>query len=327
MTKALENLQAKAAIWVDQMAGMMALADRLGHPRPDLSVYQRQIFDLYSQELELSKVMDSSDLVIHADGPAIEDHKAALGVVAHLFSNVERQFKRLALSVLDLGVADRKVAASKLDFRLTGIAPGSLYAGFCIEPPKASELLGTAEENQMMADVKAATLSVTAVPKSVTDKGQLAEELGQWVGDPVVRDSALLAAYHLSPTGRSGIVSIDFINPAEDQVAPSTLDASHRQLLREVTQKNPLIKSRTRHGSFVGNLTSIDLDKSRVDLRGIGAEGFDSIRCILPALTAQKGREILGHRVRISGLYETTPSGRPSLLQVEQIEVVGQMNI
>ena len=327
MTKALEHLQAKAAIWVDQMAGVMALADRLGQPRPDLSAYQRQIFDLYSQELELSKLMDSSDLVIHADGPAIEDHKAALGVVAHLFSNVERQFKRLALSVLDLGVADKKMAASKLDVRLTGIAPGSLYAGFCIEPPKASELLGTTEENQMMAEVKAATLSVTAVPKSVTDKGQLAEELGQWVGDPAVRDSALLAAYHLSPTGRSGIVSIDFINPAEDKVAPSTLDASHRQLLREVTQKNPLIKSRTRHGSFVGNLTSIDLDKSRVDLRGIGAEGFDSIRCILPVLTAQKGREILGHRVRISGLYETTPSGRPSLLQVEQIEVVGQMNI
>lgn len=325
MRNATAQLQSKAAIWVSQMADVIALADSLGKPHPDLKIFEKQIFALYNEELELARLLDSSDIVIHAEGPAIQHHKAALGVVTHLFSNVEKQIKRLAQSVLHLSIADEKRAMSMLDVRLTGIAPGSLYAGFSIEPPEPSELLGTEEQNAMLAAIKTATLSVTEVPANVTDKGHVTEELAQRVTDPAVRDSALLAAYHLSPTGRSGISSIDIFNPDKQGVEPSRLDASHRSLLREVTQKNPMVQSRTKHGSFTGLLTRIDLDKSRVDLRDIGAEGFASIRCILPALTVEKGREILGARVTVTGRYETTPSGRPSLMQVENIRVLRQL--
>jgi hypothetical protein len=325
-TKAADQLNSKVTIWVSQMAGMIALADRLGKPLPDLSSYQKQILELYRSEFELAKLLDTSDMVVHVNGPSIYHDQADLGTVTHLFSNVDKQIRRLAQSVLRLAIDDQKKAMSMLDVRLTGIAPGSLYAGFSIEPPPDNALLGTEEEKIMFAAIKSATLSVTHIPGYIKNDGYVSEALAQEVTDPAVRDSALLAAFHLSPTGRSGISSIDFINPAESKKS-STLDASHRQLLREVTHKNPLIQSRTKQGTFTGLLTKIDLDKSRVDLRDIGAKGFDSIRCILPTLTVEKGRQILGQRVEITGRYETTPLGKPSLLQIEGIKVIEQLSL
>lgn len=325
MITATQQLQGKAAIWIDQMAGLIALADRLGKPRPNLTAYQHQIAQLYGEELELARLLDTSDIIIHANGTAIQNHRADLGAVAFLFSNVEKQIKRLAQSVLHLGFADSKRAMSLLDVRLTGIAPGSIYAGFVIEPPAPSQLLGTIEQNAMMADIRAATLSITSVPQCISDNGHITEDLAQFVTDPAVRDSAILAAYHLSPTGRSGISSIDLIDPKNRSARTATLGASHRQLLREVTHNNPLIQSRQKSGSFTGVLTRIDLDKSRVDLRDIGAVGFNSLRCILPSLTVEKGRQVLGQRVRVTGQYEETLQGKPSLMQVTAIEIVGQL--
>jgi hypothetical protein len=325
MNTAIAQLQSKAAIWIEQMAGVIAFADKLGQPRPSLEAYQNKITQLYNEELELARLFDDSDLIVHANGTAIQNHRAALGAVTSLFANVEKQVKRLAQSVLHLGVADAKKAMSMLDIRLTGIAPGSIYAGFLIEPPSPSKLLGTDEQNAMMLNIKAATLSITNVPQCVTENGHISEELAEFVTDPAVRDSAILAAYHLSPSGRGGISSIDLINPANQSAKITSLGASHRALLREITQKNPLIQSRSKEGTFVGLLTRIDLDKSRVDLRDIGAEGFNSIRCILPALTVAKGREMLGQRVMVRGRYETTPTGRPSLMHINECKVVEQL--
>ncbi len=70
------------------------------------------------------------------------------------------------MSVLHLSLDDTKKAQQMLDIRLTGIAAGSLYAGFLIQPPKSSELLGTNEQNAMMQDIKSATLSIAQVPQN-----------------------------------------------------------------------------------------------------------------------------------------------------------------
>jgi hypothetical protein len=324
MKNARAQLQTKASIWIDQMAGVLALADSLGQPRPNLDLYYRKIASLYEGELELSRLLDTSDIIVHATGSGIQEHQAAVGSVTNLFSNVEKQIKRMAQSVLHLGIHDEKKAIRMLDIRLTGIAPGSLYAGFVIAPPDPSELLGTEEQNAMMGSIKEATLSITSVPQCIDSNGHILEGLSDFVEDPAVRDSAILAAFHLSPTGRSGISSIDLINPSQSTGQFATLNASHRQLLREVSQRNPLIKSKTKSGSFTGILTKIDLDKSRVDLREIGQDGFDSLRCILPTLTVEKGREILGRRVRVTGQYEETSTGRPGLMQVTEIQTIDQ---
>jgi hypothetical protein len=319
---ATEFLQHKTNIWIDQIVSISMLFERNGNPNPNLSAYREKIHQIYSEELELARLLDTSDFIVHANGAAIQHHKAALGVVAHLFANVEKQVKRMAQSVMQTGLSDTKQAMKMLDVRLTGIAPGSLYAGFVIEPPTPSQLLGTDEQNAFMATIKEATLSITNVPSCVKEGHNISEDLAQYVEDPAIRDSAIVAAYNLSPTGRGGISSIDLINPSNRGTKLATLNASHRQLLREVSEQNPLIKSRSKYGTFTGTLTKVDLAKNRVDLRNIGCEGFDFIRCIMPALTLEKGRESLGAIVSVSGMYEASPLGRPSLMQIEDLKII-----
>ncbi len=320
---AIEQLHHKADIWIGQISGWQAFAKQMGKDLGDLSHYYQKVHDLYANELGLCNLLDNSDIIIHASGVSVSSHKPVLRVVSSLFENVEKQLKTLAASALKFGVLDTKKAMSMLDVRLSGIAPGSFYAGFLIEPPQPSKLLGTDEQNALMRTVKDAVISVSLVPQHLDRSADISASLGEQLTEPSLRDSALIAAYHLSPTGRSGISSIDIINPANTQ-GKARLDIAHRTMLREAVNHRPMIQSKTKQGSFTGRLRRIDLDAVRFDLRGIGGDGYDSIRCILPTLTAEKGREILGRRVKVTGRYELSPSGKPSLMQVENIENVEQ---
>ncbi len=76
--------------------------------------------------------------------------------------------------------------------------------------------------------------------------------------------------------------------------------------------------------TFTGQLSRIDLDKNRFDLREVNAQGVKSLRCILPTLTPEKGREILGKQVIVTGRYEQNHNGKPSLMMVYDIKVLEQ---
>ena len=143
---AVDNLHKKAKIWHDQIAGVIALSNKLGQATPDMADYYRQLNDLYSKELELCLLIDSSDLIIHAEGPSTQEHSLKLHTVTNLFDGVDKQIKLLAQSVLRLGMDDIKPAMRHLDIRLNGLAPGSIYAGFSINSLNPSKLIGTNEE-------------------------------------------------------------------------------------------------------------------------------------------------------------------------------------
>lgn len=106
-------------------------------------------------------------------------------------------------------------------------AAGSLYAGFLIQPPKPSELLGTDEQNLIIQDIKSATLSIAQVPQFVNQQGKISEGLSEQVQNPAIRDSAIVVAFHLSPTGKNGITSIDIITPSQ-MALNARLDVTHR---------------------------------------------------------------------------------------------------
>ena len=318
---ARESLRKKASIWFDQMAGVVALSKKLGKPCPDLSIYYDEIDKLYGQELELSRLVDHSDLIFHAEGPSAQNNSFKLQVVTNLFEGIDTQIKHLAQSVLKLGMDDVRPAMRVLDIRLNGLAPGSIYAGFSIKPFEPSSLIGTAEEIALMQSIKAVVVNLSEIPRFITNDG-ISEGLADLVSDPAVRDSSLMAAYKLSPTGRQGIRSLEIINPKTSGEAPTALNPQQRIVLRESLQNQPVIKSKSSYGTFIGQLRTVDLDKTRVDLRGIDAQGIGSLRCILPQLTVEKGREILGKTVQVSGEYEKLPNGKPRLMLIEDIKVI-----
>jgi hypothetical protein len=324
MSNAALELEKKANIWLAQMAGVLAMANELGRPAPDISVYYKKINELYSGELAFANLMDCSDLVFYANGPSIDTYKAKLKTVTSLFENIDKQLRTLAFSVLQTGFEDAKKMLQKIDLRLTGTAPGSLYAGFLVEPPQASELLGTEEQNLLMAGIKLATGRVAEIPNFIDGNVFSKEGLAELFLDPAVRDSAIFAAYKLSPTGKNGIDTLQIINP-KNNFTTKKLVISDRATLKTAIESEPIVKSKSVNGAFEGYLSRIDLDSLRVSLRDTGVNGLTSLRCVLPSLTVEKGREILGQRVRVDGYYEKTITGKPSLMQITKIEVVPRL--
>lgn len=317
----IENLNNKAQIWYDQIGGLIAISTQLGKPNPDLSEYYKQLNKLFSEELELCKLIDSSDLIIHAVGPSAENHSLKLHTVTNLFEGIDTQIKILAKSVLMLGMDDVKPSMKYLDIRLNGLAPGSIYAGFSINPIKSNHLIATVEELNLIDSIRDVVVNLSKIPKFVNETG-ISEELSEILTDPAIRDSSLMAIYKIAPTGRQGIDSLALINPKELGSKPASLNHQDRSILRRSLHETPLIKSKSTHGTFIGQLRTVDLDKTRVDLRNLNVVGLDSLRCILPELTAEKGREILGKTVKVFGEYESALNGKPRLMHVQHIEVL-----
>lgn len=318
---AINNLHKKAQIWYDQIAGIIALSNKVGKPIPDLSEYYDELNKLFGEELELSKLIDNSDLIIHAEGPSAQSNSLKLNAVTNLFEGIDTQIKLLAQSVLRLAMEDVKPAMKHLDIRLNGLAPGSIYAGFSIKPLESSKLIGTAEEIELINSIKNVVVNLSEVPQFVNADG-ISEELSEVLTDPAIRDSSLMAAYKMSPTGRQGIDSIQLINPKDSGSRPSSLNIQDRAVLRRSLHETPVIKSKSSYGTFIGQLRTVDLDKTRVDLRNLNIDGIDSLRCILPELTAEKGREILGRTVKVAGEYEKSINGKPRLMHIQSIEVI-----
>lgn len=284
----------------------------------DKSPYFALLQKLYEEEYPLARLIGTSDLIFHAEGPAAEETLPQLSVVSWLFNGVDKQIKTLAKSVLHLSLNDERGALKALDIRLTGMAPGSIYAGFAINRLRPSLLLGTDEEETAIESVRDVVTSLALIPEYVTDNS-VSEALATLMPDPAIRDTTLMAAYHLAPTGKNGIHTLEITSPAR-ATKPASLDMNDRIVLRETVVKRPMLSRRQKTGSFIGQLRGIDLDKTRVDLRNVG-DGIGTLRCVLP-LTLDKARSILGKTVKVTGQYEAGPNGKPRLMQVEHIDVL-----
>lgn len=318
----LIDIHRKAHLVHSQIESAQKILTETGQADPsivlsDNSPYFRLLERLYEEEYPLARLIGSSDLIVHAEGPAAEERLPQLSIVSWLFGGIDKQIRMLAKSVLDLSLDDEKGALKALDIRLTGMAPGSIYAGFAINRLRPTPLLGTEEEEAAIQSVRDVVTSLALVPEYVM-ANTVSEALAMVMPDPALRDTALLAAYNLAPTGKNGIHTIEFTSPARD-TKPASLDMNDRVVLRETIVKRPMLSKKQKAGSFIGQLRGLDLDKTRVDLRNV--EGIGTLRCVLP-LTIDKARMILGKTVRVTGKYEEGLNGKPRLMQVEQIDIV-----
>lgn len=318
---ASDTLAQKAKIWHSQIAGLISMAERLGKEVPNLQPYYDQLADLYRSEGALSALQDGADIVVRAQGPAVVGNPLLIDI-NWLFGSVQQQFKGLVTASFSAKTKDATALASQIPVVLTGIAPGSFFAGFKIAsggPEVSVDLLGEETKELIIENARLALDKLTIIPDFVTET-DIDGEIYEQVPDAALRDASLMAAYHLSPTGRRGIHTLQFSRP-NSSTKPAELDTRDRVVLRETVVKKPLIRA-TKSGAFMGVLRGVDLDKTRVMLRDV--DGVGSLRCAVN-LSEERARSLLGKRVIARGKYEENKSGRPSMLMVDSIEQVREL--
>lgn len=315
----VNNVHSRAGVLQQQIAlALRAQTEQGVDMSAFVATYQGLLAELYTDSLPLAQLMDRSDLLFHAEGPGAQHHAAFSHAVAWLCEEVERRIKQLATASLKIVGPAADAAEHDLRVLLNGMAPGSLWAGFSVD--SARRMAGHPELPLMdvapaMATVRAAVRSLPIVARYIGDE-RVSTELMEAIPDPQVRDSSLMAAFHLSPTGRRGIHTLEISAPGSSD-PQSALTNRERTVLRETAVKQPMMR-RALQGSFVGQLREVDLDTRRFQLRGV--PGVGTLRCVLEGLSLDTARRHLGQGAKVTGTYEADAEGRPRMMRVEQLE-------
>lgn len=267
------------------------------------------LYDVIHRSLPLARVMDHSDLVLHAEGPGVKGESPKLSAFNWMAGTAESAIRRLSSSLFDLFERDAKRLAKALDLRVTGMAPGSLYMGFAIVPPEAD--LIPLEDEPVFAQIKAAVHQLPTLTEAIEDES-LTQAATEIMPDPAERDAALAALYRLSPTGKRGIHTLDITAPGTKR---GVLSQRERVVLADALRR-PQLANR-KQGMFTGEVREIDLDSRRMHLRNV--PGVGSLRCVLPELDSGMAKHLLGEFARVEGFYEADRSGRPRLMLVDAV--------
>ncbi|QQE86942.1 hypothetical protein [Azotobacter chroococcum] len=301
----VEQVHKRAAVFHDQIVATRQAQIASGVVLADaIEFLQRNLQVLYEEEMPLAKIYDNSDLVFHAEGPTTSSSMPGLHAFNWLCNSAEKQIRVLARSIFELSNNNAKILANKLDLRFSGFAPGSIYAGFTL--PTLPSIMGSDEIEMIHHTLKVAVRQLPAIPEFICDE-TISRGIADLIPDPALRDASLEAVFRLSPTGRAGIHTIDISSPDANQ---SALTVRERVVLREVLAKP--IKASRKFGRFVGEVREIDLDSGRFHLRNI--ESIGTLRCVMPEVTSETGKKLLGNYVMVEGDYESDASGRPRLM-------------
>lgn len=312
----VEQVHGRAGVLLDQMlAWQTAQAQAQVDISGAIAQLRKKLESIYIEEMPLAKILDTSDLVLHAEGPSASSDAPGLHAFNWLCGAAEKQIRTLAKSIFDLSDINSKLFAKRLDLRFSGFAPGSIYAGFSLSP--INSILDSDEPEQIYERLRYAIRQLPTIPEFIGDE-KISEGISELMPDPALRDASLEALFKLSPTGRAGIHTIDISSPDANKNALTNRD---RVVLREALLK-PMTKAK-RFGRFVGEVRAIDLDSSRIMLRSVDAVG--ALRCVIPEDNGDMGKSILGQWVCIEGEYESDASDRPRLLFAHRISPVSTM--
>ncbi len=287
------------ARWADGSGASEAATEMLLLP------YRRLLDEMYERELPLAKLADESDLLLHVRGPAASAPTPRISVVTRLLDGTRDQVTRVAKQLG--GVTSVRVPAA-LDMGLVGLAEGSLYIGFSTGDDEAAELTRKA------VDTIATASELVASDRPV-------EALASELPDPAVRDMAIAAIRHLSPSGHAGITAIDLLGRRVHHRVSLTTE-TRRHARRLMAQPPSAIAPRTLPSTamFVGTVRELDLDASRFEIRNV--EGFPgAVRCA-HELDDLDAKRLVGLRVRVKGRPEYGPRDDVRLLWVDELEIL-----
>lgn len=321
-----ESVELKASIIHDQLAAARGLAARHNGSVHEVSEpYLALLRSLYADEFPFAQLVDASDLVARFSGPAVDVSDPTVSIVISVFSDIREQIRAIAKSVVGLAT-DRQVRwPANLDPHLSGIARGSLIVGVSVAPPSLPgaraqlELDGVSD--QIFTSIRAAVRSLTTIARHVGESA-MDSSFRDAFPDPAVRDTVLVAAKRLAPTGRRGIESVSFFSDESTDPDSATLTPKSRAVLVGALMA-PVQQPGS--GTFVGTLREIDLDARRFEIRGV--DGVGSIRCAYAQRHDEVVRKALDAKVRVGGGYEALVSGRPRLVAVESLDLLERPSV
>jgi hypothetical protein len=321
MTTWVEQLHAKASIVHDQIVVAREMQRLSGIDTSRLSEsYLALLEKLYTEDFPLARLLDNSDIMLHAEGPATSDASPTIHAVNWLCQTAEKQIRNLAKATFDLSSDSVDKLANQLDLRLTGFAPGSIYVGLRLQPPSSTPLID-GEVDPIFTIVKNAITQLSEIPNFVGDES-INTSINEALPDAAIRDAMLTAALHLAPTGKLGIHTLELSSPQTRQ--PSTeLSQRERVVIREAL-KRPILTSPIQ-GTFIGQIREFDLDARRFHLRNVKECG--TLRCIVPPEYSSREsdfKNVFGEFVSVTGGYETDRNGKPRLLIVSALEKLPQ---
>ena len=328
MGKWVKALEAKARIIHGQLAEARKLAVETGLDPDDVAQrYFDLINDLYRDEWQFAQLIDDADLMVRYSGPAI-----SLGPTMSMFTSVCRdlrsQIQGVAKAIFGLSVDEPHAAArrprlrwpSELDPLLSGLAHGSLVVGVRIQSPdedaRANQPALAGVSDSIVESVRMAVKNIATVSRHVDDGGIDEDAIQAELPDPAIRDTVLVAAAKLAPTGRKQYQSVSFYSQDDATPARELTAASRRVLNRAVAR--PVRTSQ--EGSFEGVIREVDLDARRFEIRRVANAG--AIRCMYQSEAHELVRHNLDARVRVTGQYETLAGHQPRLIAVSSLEVL-----
>jgi len=310
----VDQVHRRAALVHDQIAAALKVARSVDVDVNQLiAPYQTLLEKLYLEELPYARLLEESDLVINAEGPATLTHEPRVSALTHLLDLLRDESRKLARAV---GGITEDSRVDNMDLLLSGLARGSLIIGLKLAPPVRDErqVSFLTEDEPVFQAVRIAIRALSRIPHMLTQQG-VSDDIVGILPDPAVRDAALITAQRISPSGRSGIDRVELTSPGS-QAGVLTVD--ERNILRQAIAK-PSLRQPAR-GTFQGTIRELDLDAKRVEIRNVPTIG--TIRCIIEQLDVANARRWINKTVKVSGQYERDSGGRPRLLRAERITVV-----
>jgi len=268
-----------------------------------------KMVEIAESSFPLARVMDESDIVFHAEGPGASRNLPWLSALNWMANTVNSNLRSLSSAAFDILGADGRKLAKNLDLRIPGIAHASLWMGVKLMPPEADML----EADTALFDTLRERIGGLPMLSRFIDDEGMRPGIEEAQPDPAMRDVQLTALYKFAPTGKRGIHTMQVQTKGHGAVS---LGQRERVVLHEALT-HPSTKA-AKAGAFDGEVREADLDKTRLHLRGV--KDIGTLRCVMPTLSADQVRQIIGRAVRVHGHYQSDKQGRPRLMFVERVE-------
>jgi hypothetical protein len=276
--------------------------------------------EIYTREYPLAEAMDSSDLVVRLNGDAVDQESPRLSIISSYFTKIRTQVTSLAKVLAHMDSNVRRLP-KQFDLTLTAYGRGSVIMGFALpsiqqleDSPEGRLLFG---ENDLLYSAAREAMKTLGVVSQAVSQGGGAHELAAIVPDADVRDAAMVAIKNLAPSGRVGVKSVAIGGKSIGGLTSGMLTTDSRERMRREL-KSPVLGDET--STISGQIREMDLDARRFELRHVFDSEANSVRCKYPWESDLEAKSWLNMHVRVTGKVERDKSGRPRLMDVEQIE-------